>query len=279
VVLVVATLAVISATRRAPTGPVDPAPAPVAEDPGPAGPPQNPALSQAGAASGGDTADTRASEPGPDLPAVTARVRVTPTDATIRAVGNRDSTWRDGTEVSVAPGDTMLLDFFRPGYVSVRLPFTGSRLSVALVPDSAIATFEANVPADIYLVTDDGEIRLGSTRSRRRLPTGTWTFRFRSPGQPDWQTTVGMTRAGDSYLVAKTDYATTGNLVATVAGGWAMASLDGGIQRETPAEWSGIAVGTHVLRLSRDGYRTVIDTVIVPAASVLRRQYTLERGS
>jgi hypothetical protein len=274
-ILVVGTVAVIQATRRN-GDEAGASPTPVAEDPGAIASPSEPAPAPVDSG----IAEDSAAPPPPTVLEASARVRVTPTDANIRAVGVPGSSWRDGDEVSVASGDTVLLEFARAGYVPVRLPFVGSRLSVSLVPDSAFVTFEANVQADIYLVTGDGEeIRLGSTTSVRRLPTGTYTFLLRAPGQRDWQTTVGVTRPGASYAVSKTDYATTGGLVATVPGGWANASLDGGVAKETPATWSDIAAGPHVLRLSRDGFRTVVDTVIVPGGDVLRRQYTLQRGS
>ncbi len=278
VVLVVATLAVIQATWGGGSDAGDGSASPVAEDPATAPSAAPPVLAAADSQPVPESAGPGPVGQAPEMPTVSARVRVTPTDARIRTVGVPGSSWQDGEELTVASGDTMLLEFSRPGYVPVRLPFTGSRLSVALVPDSVIATFEANVPADIYLVTANGEIRLGSTNAIRRLPTGTYTFLLRSPGQRDWQTTVGMTRPGDSYRVSKTDYVTTGGLVATVTGGWANVSLDGGVARETPVEWSDLAVGPHVLRLSRDGYRTVIDTVMVPGGEVLRRQYRLEPG-
>ena len=210
-------------------------------------------------------------------PLVSARVRVTPSDAAIRIAGQREATWRDGAELEVTLGDTILLEFSRPGYVTTRVPFSGSRVSVTLLPDSVSAVFEANVRADVFLVTNGREALVGTTNLTRRLPSGTHRFVFRSPGQPDWQTQVAMSGAGQTYRVARTDYITLGSLVATVVDGWAMASLDGGLARETPASWNDIPVGRHVLTLVREGYRTVVDTVTVPAGQLLRRRYTLQR--
>lgn len=273
VILALATVAVLQATRGdASEEFIDPGSAstaasdPVATTPGPAQP-----------ASRFVTADTSRTD-AVSAQAAMARVRVTPTDATISMVGQPDSTWNDGDEVGVAPGDTILLEFARPGYVTERLPFTGSRVSVALVPDSVTALFQANVPADVFLVTSNGEVRLGTTNTARRLPSGTYQFRFRSPGQPVWTTTVALRTAGLTYRVAKMDYVTTGSLVAAVPQGWALASLDGGPQRETPATWTDIPIGQHVLRLERPGYETIVDTVTVPPGQVLRRQYTLRTG-
>ena len=72
--------------------------------------------------------------------------------------------------------------------------------------------------------------------------------------------------------------AATGGLTAAVPQGWAMVSLDGGPQQETPATWNDIAIGLHVLRLERPGFQTIVDTVSVPPGQVLRRQYTLRPG-
>lgn len=281
-VLVLGTVAVLTATRgdSAAEGAGEPAAAGgstgAVAGPG-AGNPALPPATGAGVAPGDSAAEARPADPQAQLPVMTARVRVAPADAVIRQVGQADSSWTDGAEVSVAAGDTLLLEFARVGYVTERVPFTGDRVSVALRPDSVTALFEANVRADVYLATATREVRLTGTGNARRLPSGTYDFVFRSPGQADWRTTVAMTRPGQTYRVSKTDYLTTGGLVATVSGAWAMVSLDGGPERETPATWEQIAVGPHVLRLSQTGFRTIVDTVIVPAGQILRRQYTLQR--
>jgi hypothetical protein len=167
--------------------------------------------------------------------------------------------------------------FSRPGYVSETHPFTGSRLAVALQPDSVIASFDANVTATVFVVTGAGERRLGTTPVQARLPTGSLRITFRAPGQPDWTTVQEMTQAGRRYAVTRTDYVTTGDLVVSVNGTWANISLDGGPDRETPFRFEDIPVGQHVLRISRDGYQTIVDTVVVRSGDPVTRQYTLRR--
>lgn len=273
VAVVLATFAVLQTTRGEPEEPsssASPSGAPTGGDP----------VSATPAPPAADTTigDSGAVAPaGASRPLVSARVRVTPSDAAIRIAGQRGTTWRDGEELEVTLGDTILLEFSRPGYVTQRVAFSGSRVSVSLLPDSVNAVFEANVRVDVFLVTNGREALVGTTNLTRRLPSGTHRFVFRSPGQPDWQTQVAMLGAGQAYRVARTDYITLGSLVATVADGWAMASLDGGLARETPASWNDMPVGRHVLTLVREGYRTIVDTVTVPAGQLLRRRYTLQR--
>jgi hypothetical protein len=77
--------------------------------------------------------------------------------------------------------------------------------------------------------------------------------------------------------VQKLDYATSGDIVATVAGAWAWVSVDGGEDFETPHRFSDLPIGRHILRLRRDGFQTVVDTVQVRGGQTLTRQYTLQR--
>jgi len=209
-------------------------------------------------------------------PLFTAWVRARPSGTRIRALG-QSGEWRDTAEISVPAGDTLLLEFSNNGYVTQQRPFTGSRLVVSLTPDSVLAEFEANVEVDVFAIEAQSTRRLGSTPLVARLARGEHRILYRAAGQPDWQSTQRMPRAGQTYRVSKTDYVTTGTLIATVADTWAMVTVDGGTAMETPARFDGLPAGVHVLRVTRDGFQTITDTVVVPANQVLRRQYTLRR--
>lgn len=210
-------------------------------------------------------------------PIFAATVRASPAGATIAVIGDGGGRWTDDTELAVAPGDSLLVEISKPGYVTQRHVFRGSRLSVALQPDSVIARFRSNIAADVYLLEGGSERRLGTTAIDVRLPTGTHRIVFRSPGQPDWEEEFDMPQAGGLHDIVKTDYVTTGGFVATVAGSWARVSVDGGPARETPARFDDLAVGFHVVTVSRAGFSTLVDTVLVSAGQVLARQYTLRR--
>lgn len=206
-----------------------------------------------------------------------AMVRGSPAGTSITVVGDPSRRWTDAVELSVPSGDSIRLSFTRPGYVSQTHTFTGSRLAVELQPDSVIAAFDANVPATVFLVTGAGERALGTTPTQVRLPSGSLRITFRSPGQPDWTTVQDMTVPGRRYTVLKTDYVSAGDLIVLIDGTWAMISLDGGPERETPVRFEDIPVGQHVLRVSREGFQTIVDTVVVTAGQPVTRQYTLRR--
>jgi hypothetical protein len=210
-------------------------------------------------------------------PVFTAPVRVTPTGSTIRALDGDGGPWTDTAEIGVPAGDTRVLEFSRAGYVTQRHDFAGRRLSVALQPDSAIVRFRSNVSADVFRSTAGGEVRIGTTDVDVRLPTGNHRFVYRSPGQPDWNTTVAMTSPGGTYDVSKSDYVTVGSLVATAAPTWARVSVNGGLPRETPATFDSLAVGRHVVTVTREGFATIVDTVLVSAGEIARRSYTIRR--
>ena len=234
------------------------------------------------AAGGGDStarAQAAAAAPTPPQTAATpaifeAVVRAGPPGAVIRS-RSTGQTWTDQAQISVVAGDSVQLEFSRPGYVTQRRPFTGSRISVELDPDSVAARFTANVPAEVFLVDGPTPRRLGTTDLSVRLPSGSHRVLFRSLGQPDWDTTVVMARPGLGYAIAKQDYRTVGSFIATVAGTWALVSVDGGPSRETPARFDSLAVGRHIITVSRQGFSTVTDTVLVQPGGVLRRQYTV----
>jgi hypothetical protein len=209
--------------------------------------------------------------------ALSAMVRGSPAGTSIAVVGDATRRWTDAVELSVPSGESIELSFSRPGYVSQTHTFTGTRLAVALQPDSVLAAFDANVQATVFLVTGAGEQRLGTTPTQVSLPTGSPRITFRSPGQPDWTTVQDMTQPGRRYTITKTDYVTTGDLIVSVNGTWAMISLDDGPDRETPVRFEDIPVGEHVLRVSREGFQTIVDTVVVRAGAPVSRQYTLRR--
>jgi hypothetical protein len=204
-------------------------------------------------------------------------VRGSPAGTSIAVVGDATRRWTDAVELSVPSGESIELSFSRPGYVSQTHTFTGTRLAVELQPDSVLAAFDANVQATVFLVTGAGEQRLGTTPTQVRLPTGSLRITFRSPGQPDWTTVQDLTQPGRRYTITKTDYVTTGDLIVSVNGTWAMISLDDGPDRETPVRFEDIPVGEHVLRVSREGFQTIVDTVVVRAGAPVSRQYTLRR--
>jgi hypothetical protein len=53
--------------------------------------------------------------------------------------------------------------------------------------------------------------------------------------------------------------------------------VDGGTARETPYKFTGLSVGPHVVQVSRDGFQTIVDTVMVAPTGTTTRQYTLRR--
>jgi hypothetical protein len=209
----------------------------------------------------------------------TATLEVSPPGTAIALVGADTGRWLDRAELSVAAGDSVVLRLVRRGYVPRTVVFRGEPLSVALVPDSVTVRFEANIAAQVFLDRDGAEpVLLGTTVLSARLPTGAHRFVFRAPNQDDWAVTRQLTAAGQSYTVRKADYATRGGLVATVAGGWAWVSVDGGEEHETPHRFEELPVGRHIVRLRRDGFPSVVDTVFVRGGEVVTRQYTLSRS-
>ncbi|MGH7500516.1 MAG: protein kinase domain-containing protein [Longimicrobiales bacterium] len=217
--------------------------------------------------------------PGGNAPGfqLTAMVRGSPAGTTIGVVDDPTQSWTDAVELSVAPGDTITLQFSRPGYVPQTQRFHGSRLAVELQPDSVVAAFDANTQAQVLLVTGAGERLLGTTPVQVRFPSGSFRITFRAPGQPDWTSVHNMMQPGRRYTVTKTDYVTSGDLIVSVVGTWAMVSLDGGPDRETPIRFDDLSVGAHILRITRDGFQTIVDTVMVQAGAPVTRQYTLQR--
>jgi hypothetical protein len=210
---------------------------------------------------------------------LSAMVRAGPPGATIRILGRADTTWADAVELAVPSGDSLLVEVSRPGYVSATHVFKGSRISVSLQPDSVTAEFQANVPAEVYLMLNNRPRRLGTTNFQAQLPTGSHRILFRALGQEDWSAVHAMPRAGNHYLVAKTNYVTEADLVVTVAGTWAFISVDGGPNLESPQRYERLAVGPHVVRISRDGFQTIVDTVVVRPGPTATRTYALRRGS
>jgi hypothetical protein len=224
----------------------------------------------------GDSVPAGEEEATTTAPVFTAPVRVSPAGARIRALDGSGE-WTGDAEIGVSAGDTLLLELSRPGYVSQRHEFVGRRISVALQPDSVIASFRANVSADVFLAGGSGDTRIGTTNVDVRLPTGRHRIVFRSPGQEDWETTVSMTTPGQTYPVSKTDFVTVGSLMASAAPTWATVSVDGGLPRETPARFDDLAVGRHVVTVTREGFETIVDTVLVSAGGTIRRNYTLRQ--
>jgi hypothetical protein len=211
---------------------------------------------------------------------LTAAVRGAPEGTRIAIVGDEAREWTDRADLTVTDGDSLVVEFSHPGYITQRGTFTGRRLAVTLVPDSVVATFEANVPADVFLYSPASSTtprRVGRTDMAIRLPTGRYRVLYRATGQPDWVETHAMTTPGGRYTIAKNDYASQGDLVVTVSGAWGLVSVDGGTARETPYKFTGLSVGPHVVQVSRDGFQTIVDTVMVAPTGTTTRQYTLRR--
>jgi hypothetical protein len=179
------------------------------------------------------------------------------------------------TEVSVSEGDSVLLAFNRAGYVAERRTFNGQPMSVMLRPDSVQVTFTANVPVEVMVESSAGARVLGTTNLTARLPRGGYLVRFRASDRPDWTERYDFPRAGASYRVAKMDYPTRGSLIVTVQGGWARVSVNGGIERETPARFDNLPNAPAIVRLRRDGFEPVVDTVRVTPGEAVSRQYRL----
>jgi eukaryotic-like serine/threonine-protein kinase len=213
--------------------------------------------------------------PPPTARRMTAGVSVTPGDAVISRSSDRAFLGLGRAEVTVQSGDSLMLEFNRPGYVAERRAYRGEPLQVVLAPDSVTVAFASNQPAEITVMGPAGSRVLGTTDLTARLPTGRYRVRFRAEGLPDWRTEVALTEAGRTYEVSKRDYPTRGGLVITVAGTWALVSLDGGAERESPARFDDLTAGPHVIRLTRPGFETVVDTVRVAPGGTTTRQYTI----
>ena len=224
------------------------------------------------------TEDEPEPEPEAEVPDVrTAAIRASPAGTTISIPGTDDA-WFDRAQLSVETGDSVLVRFGKSGYVGQTRVFRGDPLEVALEPDSVTVRFDANVPADVYVIGmggDDAAEPLGRTNLIARLPTGDYRILYRVANQDDWSATGEFHTPGRRYDVRKMDYPTHGDFVATVAGGWALVSIDGGEAHETPHRFTNLPAGPHVVQLRRDGFETVVDTVVVRGDQVLNRQYTL----
>ncbi len=140
-----------------------------------------------------------------------------------------------------------------------------------------LARFEANVPADVFLFDGASPVKLGTTDFEMPLPSGVHRILFRAPGQLDWDSVQRMPAAGRTYRVARMDYPVYGSLVATVTGTWAQISVDGAPARESPVRFETLRAGPHIVVVSRQGYATQTDTVLVQGGQVVRRQYTLHQ--
>jgi hypothetical protein len=210
----------------------------------------------------------------------TATVRGTPAGTTISIRGRTDERWTDVTELSVPEGDSVLVQFSRPGYVTATRTFKGSRLAVALQPDSVFARFESNVRAQVYLTQQRGAPRLlGTTDFSVRLATGSYQLVFRASDQADWTTTERLNIPGRTYTIRKTDYVADGSLLVTVTGTWAWVSVDGGPPQETPVRIDRLSTGTHTIRVTREGFVSVDDTVVIRAGQTVTKPYTLRPTS
>ena len=250
----------------------DTTPASVAAPPVP--PPAPPPAPEAPASNPRSSADTRARTP-PPAPRHTASVYVSPADALISRVDNGAFLGLGSSEVSVAEGDSVLLAFNRAGYVAERRAFHGQPMSVTLRPDSVQVTFTANVPVEVMVESSAGARMLGTTNLTARLPRGGYVVRFRAPNRPDWSERYDFPRAGASYRVSKMDFPTRGSLIVTVQGGWARVSVNGGPQRETPARFENLPDAPHIVRVLREGYQSIVDTVRVSPGQTESRQYRL----
>src|SRR5690606_10837771 len=76
--------------------------------------------------------------PPPPARTATAGVSVVPADAVISRAEDRGFVGLGRTELSVARGDSIVLEFRRPGYVPEQRAFRGEPIQVRLVPDSVM---------------------------------------------------------------------------------------------------------------------------------------------
>ena len=205
----------------------------------------------------------------------TASVIASPRDAFISRADEGSFLGLGSAQVSVAQGDSIVLEFNRAGYIPVRRVFRGEPLSVTLRPDSVQVTFAANIPVEVEVESPAGTRVLGTTNLTAQLTPGIYRITFRTPDRPEWSARYEFPRAGASYRVSKMDYPLRGSLVVAVEGGWARVSLNGGTPRETPARFDNLPLAPHIIRLTRDGYETVVDTVHVTPGQVTSRQYRL----
>jgi serine/threonine protein kinase len=201
-------------------------------------------------------------------------VRVRPPGTLIR-VANQVGAWTTQADFSVPEGDSLIVMFSRPGYLPEQRVFRGTDITVELRPDSVNVAFDSNMPAEIFVETAAGWRSLGSTNTTVRMPTGTHRIAFRTQDQPEWIQQHSFPSAGRTYRVQKLDYPTRGGLVVTIPLGWAYVSVDGGADQESPHTFENLTAGPHIVRISRPGYQTIIDTVRVRAGQRLSRQYQL----
>lgn len=205
----------------------------------------------------------------------TAGIAVTPADAVISRADNGEYVGLGSAEISVARGDSVVLELSRQGYVRERRVFRGAPLNVTMRPDSVDVTFIANVPVEVVVDQNGGQRVLGTTPVSARMTSGEYRVRYRSPVHEEWSVLADFPRAGSSYRVSKMDYPTRGAIVIAVEGGWARVSVNGGPERETPARFDDLPTAPHIVRLSREGFQTIVDTVEVTPGQVLTRQYQM----
>ncbi len=84
-----------------------------------------------------------------------------------------------------------------------------------------------------------------------------------------------MPAPGETYTIRKMDFLAEGSLVLTVADTWARVSVDGGPAEETPARFDRLSAGPHTVRVTREGYVAITDTVIIRAGQQAAKHYTL----
>jgi serine/threonine protein kinase len=214
-----------------------------------------------------------------DRPMRTAQVNARP-EGTIIRIESQTGQWTNSAELSVAERDSLVVLFSRAGYVSQQRVFRGNDISVQLQPDSVTVTFDSNVPAEVFFESSSGWRALGATSVTTRLPTGTHRIAFRPQDQAEWSQLHSFTTPGRSYRIQKLDFPTRGSVFITIPGSWANVSINGGDEHETPVGFDNLPIGRHIVRITRPGYETVIDTVLVRAGQRTTRQYQLRpRGN
>lgn len=134
--------------------------------------------------------------------------------------------------------------------------------------------------AEVYV---DG-VDMGISPLVKHLSAGSHTILLSLSGYNDYSTTVTMTNGVTIQLPvtltkSSHDQSTTGSLRITTTPDGAAVSIDGGSQGITPVTVSGLAAGSHTVRLTKAGYPDYQQTITIPSGQITPLHIELPEGT